>query len=299
MELRLFDDPSEFLALAGDYLSAQPVVSTVVTTVAERIARERAAGVPWPDGVPCWFAAGLDGEVVVGAAMRTAPFGSYPLFLLPMPEDAARGLAHVLLDRGESVSAANGALPATQVFCDELALHTGRSTTVDRHTRLFELGSLTEPRPAVGKLRPARSDEEQLVLRWYEAFMADADEQAGRARGSSAHEAPGPGVIRRNIAEERVFVWEDGTGQPVSVVGASIPVYGVSRVGPVYTPPAERRKGYASNAVAEVSRQLVADGARTCLFTDQANPTSNKIYQQLGYRAVVDMVQMLLEPVGR
>lgn len=299
MELRFFDDPREFLTVTGDHLAVQPVVSTVVTTVAERIARERATGVPWPDGFPCWFATVVEDGLVVGAAMRTAPFGSSPLFLLPMPDAAARELAHILLDRGESVVAANGALPATQVFCDELALRTGQSTTVAVHNRLFELGSLTQPQPVVGKLRPARVDEEQLVLPWYDAFMADADEQAGRARGSSAHDAPAPDVTRRNIAAERVFLWEDGAGRPVSVVGASVPAYGVSRLGPVYTPPAERGKGYASNAVTEVSRQLVADGARVCLFTDQANPTSNKIYQQLGFRAVVDMVKMLLEPIGR
>ena len=76
-----------------------------------------------------------------------------------------------------------------------------------------------------------------------------------------------------------------------------MPSYGVSRLGPVYTPPEHRGRGYASSAVAEVSRLILADGARACLFTDQANPTSNRIYQQLGYRAVVDMAQLVLASV--
>ena len=89
MELRFFDDPAEFLDATGEYLAVEPVVSTVVATVAERINRERSAGVPWPTGVPCWFVAVVQDGEVVGAGMRTATFGAYPLFLLPMPDEAA------------------------------------------------------------------------------------------------------------------------------------------------------------------------------------------------------------------
>ena len=65
-------------------------------------------------------------------------------------------------------------------------------------------------------------------------------------------------------------------------------------MGPVYTPRERRGRGYASAGVAGVSRIVLAQGARACLFTDQANPTSNKIYAALGYRPVVDMVNVVL-----
>ncbi len=78
------------------------------------------------------------------------------------------------------------------------------------------------------------------------------------------------------------------------MVGATPPAFGVSRVGPVYTPLSGRGRGWASNAVAAVSRTLQAQGARVCLFTDQANPTSNRIYADLGYRPVVDMANLLI-----
>src|SRR6478735_4133135 len=121
MEMQFFDDPGEFLHATGQHLAEQPVMSTVVATVAERIVRERSAGIPWPDGVPCWFVAVLQDGEVVGVGMRTATFGAYPLFLLPMPDEAARELAQVVLDRGEQVASANGALPAVQIFCGEVA----------------------------------------------------------------------------------------------------------------------------------------------------------------------------------
>ncbi len=69
------------------------------------------------------------------------------------------------------------------------------------------------------------------------------------------------------------------------LTGVNPPSYGVARVGPVYTPKSHRGRGYASAAVAEVSQRILDEGGRACLFTDQANPTSNKIYEALGYRA--------------
>ena len=60
----------------------------------------------------------------------------------------------------------------------------------------------------------------------------------------------------------------------------------------VYTPPEFRRRGYATACVAELSRLLLESGRQFCsLFTDLANPTSNHIYQQIGYRPVADFDQ--------
>jgi GNAT superfamily N-acetyltransferase len=291
MELRFYDDPGEFLAVAGEHLAEQPVLSTVMAGVAARIVEQRAAGVAWPGDVPCWFAAFVDRGAVVATAMRTATFGDYPAYLMPMPDDAAVLLARTLIDRDEPVLGANGSLPAVQVFCEEMASATGRRVEVERHTRLFELGRLKEPAEVPGRLRPARLDEQDLVSSWYDAFMDAADEQGGRPAGSSAHEAPAPEELRRRMEAEQIFVWDvDGTA--VHLTAHTEAAFGVSRVGPVYTPHEHRGHGYASRAVYEVSRRLVDAGIRACLFTDQANPTSNKIYEALGYERVVDMANL-------
>ena len=54
--------------------------------------------------------------------------------------------------------------------------------------------------------------------------------------------------------------------------------------------------GIAGRAVYEVSRLLRDSGEHPCLFTDQANPTSNAIYQRLGYRPLVDMLNVRVDP---
>ena len=104
----------------------------------------------------------------------------------------------------------------------------------------------------------------------------------------------------RRIDHGHAWLWvvdPDGAAVPTSCTGTAVPVRGVQRIGPVYTPPAFRGRGYATAAVAEVSRHVRAHGARdVCLFTDQANPTSNKIYQAIGYVPVGDTVNISFLP---
>ncbi len=57
------------------------------------------------------------------------------------------------------------------------------------------------------------------------------------------------------------------------------------RVTGVYTPPEFRKKGYATACVGSLTQKLLNDGNEFCfLYTDAANPTSNSIYQKIGYR---------------
>src|SRR5262249_8433495 len=157
----------------GEHLAADPVVSTVVTTTAHR----HAAGIVAPDHY--WWLVVLDESgAVVGAGMRTATFAPYPLFLLPMPDEAAVSLARALSERDEEVLAVNGALPAASLCAAELARIVGGQAKVGTHTRLHELGELAWPAKVPGRLAVVTEDSVDLALEWFAAFMGDADEQA-------------------------------------------------------------------------------------------------------------------------
>ena len=292
LRLQFCADPGEFLAVAGDYLAADPVASTVVTTIAHRLLAQQADGIAQPGRN--WWLVVRNASAVVGAGMRTAPFAPYPPFLLPMPDQAAVSLARALHERGEEVLGLNGALPAVELCAAELARLGGGRVQVSVHTRLHELGELVWPAPVPGGLRAAAEDDVDLVLEWFGAFMGDADEQAGRPRGASAHEVPDRAEMLRRIRAGSLWFWVNQAGERVHLTGVSPPAFGVARVGPVYTPPAQRGRGWASNAVAGISRRVQAGGARVCLFTDQANPTSNKIYTALGYHPVADMANLVI-----
>ncbi|GAA3647695.1 GNAT family N-acetyltransferase [Nocardioides ginsengisoli] len=289
----LTEDPDEFLSVAGEHLAASPVTATVVTTIAHRVRETGRGDLPY-----CWFGVVRDqaGEIA-GVAMRTAPFAPYPVYLLAMPDAAAEALAAVLVGRGEEVGGASGQRPACDVFAAAVAAAGGGTVEVEMHHRLFELGTLVDPRPVPGRLRAVRADETELALEWVHRFFDDADEQAGREAGHAGEAAAfGMDQIERKLGEGVLWFWVDDADRPVHLTGANPPAYGVVRIGPVYTPKEERGRGWAGAAVAEVSRRLRAAGHRVILFTDQANPTSNALYQALGYEPVTDAVMLRIPP---
>ena len=180
------------------------------------------------------------------------------------------------------------------VVAEEAARLQGGTASIWEHTRLFELGDLVEPAPVDGSAAPRRAPTTPSCA-W------SGSRRSLRTPPSRPAEAEGEGheeyFTREDMVERidagRVWLWEVA-GEPVHLTGFNAPSFGVARVGPVYTPRAHRGRGYASAAVAGVSRRLLDEGVRVCLFTDQANPTSNRIYQALGYRPVVDMANLVV-----
>jgi GNAT superfamily N-acetyltransferase len=290
LHLELTEDPAAFLEATREHLAAEPVLTTVIATVTARSAAGRDSATPYR----WWVIVRDDAGEVTGVGMRTAPFVPHPVYLLPMPDAAAVGLARLLHERGEVVGGVNGALPAARLFADETARLTGGSAKADEHVRLFELDELVLPPSPPGRLRPAVCDDAELCLAWFRAFGADAAEQAGRD-GEHSMEEFSLEIMLARIDDGLIWLWEDDAGTPVHLTAANPPANGVTRIGPVYTPKGHRGRGYASRAVAEISRQYVEHGIRCCLFTDQANPTSNRVYEAIGYRPVVDMVNLLVE----
>ena len=139
--------------------------------------------------------------------MRTARTPPHPMFVLPMPDDAALALARAIHDRGEAVGGLNGSLPAAEVMAGELARLQGDTVEVAQHTRLFELGELVPPVGVPGSLRTATLDDLDLAKEWVDRFMHDADVQAGRDPGPpTAARRSSPEDLRRRIERRRLLV---------------------------------------------------------------------------------------------
>ncbi len=303
MELEFFEHPQPFLETAGPLLARDPVLGSVIANVTQRTVRELAAGTDsWREvGAPFerwWVVVRDDSGAAVSAAMRTAPFVPYPTFSLSMSDAAAVELATALHARGEVLGGVNGVLPGARALADETARLTGGSVIEDTHKRLWEARAVVLPQAPVGTLRRATEDDADLVLAWFREFHSEADEQAGREPDpvSGAHNTLDSVLVR--IREGVEWLWQLPGGEIAHLSGASLPAYGVSRIGPVYTPRTHRGRGIASYVVGELTRRGLEAGHRMCLFTDRANPTSNKIYAALGYQPVVDMADHLVSVVS-
>ncbi len=288
--IELLAEPDEFLAAAGHHLRADPVVSTVVSTATLQDRRDRAAGVPLPEGRPRWWAVArsADGSVAGCAFRSPTPF---PPYLLPMPEADAAELARLLHERGEDVRGASGTTEACEAFAAGWTAVAGAEARVLVRSRLWELTELAAPRGVPGELRLATDGDLDVVVDHLAGFQHDAEVQAGRDPGDRAYDDLDRDAALRRIRAGEFWLWVTD-GRAVSSVGGHDAAYGASRVGPVYTAPEHRGHGYAAAATAALTARLLADGVRPCLFTDLANPTSNRVYARIGYRPVRDTVEL-------
>ena len=273
MDVLFYADAGEFLEDAHAFLAEDPLSFSVILTNAEKFSR-----LDRPVDWPRWFATVSDESGIRGVAMRTHPDPPHAGFAARMPTEAVQALAEALAERNERVPSWNGDLDAARALCT--AVSEGQPVEIAMHTRLFEARKVNWPPRPNGSLRRAAEHDEDLVVTWMAAFHRDADEQAGRA--PAAHRTRSREEALSLLASRDLWIWEVD-GQPVHLTGVRRPTLGTSRIGPVYTPPEHRGQGYAAWTVATIAGHVLDAGARPCLYTDQANPISNKIYERIGF----------------
>lgn len=235
-----------------------------------------------------YFAVVRSGEAVVGAALVSGF-----LVLLSSPiEDAALPLLVADIARAApDVPGVVAEVGASRRFAQLWTAHTGRAHRLNMSERIFRLERVIPPRPVGGEMRIAGEGDRGLVSRWLGEFNVEA-------LGQSVDAAPMDAFAGRWIARQgrAMYLWVLA-GRPVSMVGVSGETPNGIRVAPVYTPPELRGRGYASALTAAVTQAQLDAGKRYCfLFTDLANPTSNHIYQAIGYEAVADAADHRFDP---
>jgi RimJ/RimL family protein N-acetyltransferase len=261
----------EFLATAGEFLRSRPVENTIPLTVATTLRERGPHYYSAEDPLFGWYVTG-DGRVD-GAFLHTPP---YPLLLTAVPAGATTELGELLADR--PLAGVNALTADAEAYARAWRDRTGGRTEPGRLSRLFRLDELTPPTPPPGRARVAGPADRDLLIKWVEAFHRDIDEEQGDIDK----------LVDDKLSHGGMTLWEvDGT--PVSMAGLSRPEAGMVRVMAVYTPPELRGRGYGGAVTTAVSRAALDAGADdVVLFTDLANPTSNALYQRLGYRPVED-----------
>ncbi|MFX1488359.1 MAG: GNAT family N-acetyltransferase [Promethearchaeota archaeon] len=152
--------------------------------------------------------------------------------------------------------------------------------------RLYKLTHVAEETLGKHQFIKATDLYEDIILQWGREFMLEALPE----RDSEINERSLENR-KEDIKEGRIFLLIDND-EPVSMARKAGKTPNGITVNLVYTPPKLRRKGYATECVAKLSKLLLEEGNNYCfLFTDLSNPTSNSIYQKIGYRPVMDVDQ--------
>ncbi len=284
-EVKRLDDGEKFLADAGPLLLADEARHNLILGIAGTI-RDSPGLYPLRS---FWLA--RHGSDIVAAALRTPPYN----LVLARPEsrEALAALARAI---AEDLPGVVGAVPESEDFAQLWSRQTGLNARTNMRQGVYALEQVERLASVPGSARVATADDRELVLRWWLAFGEEVLHQGGPGRENAG------AMVDQRLGSMRggILLWEDD-GDPVSLAGWGGPTPNGIRVGPVYTPPELRGRGYATVLTAELSQRLLDGrlfdgGRRFCfLYTDLANPTSNAIYERIGYRRVAESAEIVFE----
>ena len=273
MKVQRFTDVSRFYELVEPKLMEREAENNFELGLAARLRGE-------PPNAEHFYATVHDGEKVAVAAMMTPP---WPLAISRGSDDAMDALARFVHEHQISVNEVSGPVTSAQRCATSLAALQRKTVRTKSMMRIMQLQRVIPPRPVSGAMRVALMSDVELVVQWMDAFGRDIGE---------THSMPRQRLEQR-IKNGEYHLWEDPG--PVSIAAWAGPTPNGVRINAVYTPSEFRGRGYASNCVAHLTQKLLDGGKSFCfLYTDSANPTSNKIYQQIGYEFVCDWVNLKL-----
>ncbi|MEV8540534.1 GNAT family N-acetyltransferase [Streptomyces sp. NPDC051572] len=271
---QLTEDIDDFVARAGDFLASRPALHNTPLTTIEKWRTHPGAFVP---GTVLFGRLESEGET--RAVFYRPP--TRRLTLTPLSPDGADALAAELSRLGHTLTGVTADHDTATAFAEAWQKHTGATSALRVRMHLYRLGTLTPPEPhPEGRGRVVGARDHEHLMRWCRELAADLGEGVTIDAGSWES---------TRFAEKRYTFWETPDSTAVSMAGVNRMVAGMVRVDPVYTPAHLRGRGYAAAVTAEVSRAALTAGAtEIVLYTDAGNPTSNALYQRLGYRRICD-----------
>jgi predicted GNAT family acetyltransferase len=277
MGWHITDSVEAFHDTAGDFLRSRPVEHTLPITLVDTMRKRGPHAYGSEDPIFGWWQ--TDSGAVDGTFLQTPP---HPLLVTAAP--AMPELAALLA--GRPLPGVNALLADAEVFAEAWQRQTGVTLTPGRRSRLFRLDVLKPPSPLPeGTSRVAEAGDRDLLLAWMTGFHHEVGESVQAVED----------LLDDKLSYGGLTLWEVN-GVPVAMAGATRVEAGMARVIAVYTPPDLRRRGYAGAVTTAVTQATLDAGADdVVLFTDLANPTSNALYQRLGYRPVEDRIVVLFE----
>jgi GNAT superfamily N-acetyltransferase len=278
-----FATATAFLGAAGPFLAEREAEHNLIFGICANLTAD-----PGFPAAPPYLAVVRNGGRLTAAAVMTPPWN---IVLSCTDDPAAIGaLAADLESGGIAVPGTTAPVHEARTFAEAWCPAHGLRSQVAVAERIYRLERVIPPPGVPGSARVATTADRELLVAWVDAFLAEALERRTVEEAAI--------LVDRSFrtGTRTWYLWEEGD-RPVSVAASAGPTPNGIRIGPVYTPPDQRRNGYASAVTAAASQIELDKGRRFIfLFTDLSNPTSNKIYQQIGYEPVIDVDQLAFLP---
>ncbi|MDA2193485.1 GNAT family N-acetyltransferase [Bacillus cereus group sp. BceL221] len=236
---------------------------------------------------PIFMGIAKQGEEIAVVFLQTEEKKQIIVATSEITEEDIVELAKKLAEVYPNVPGLIGNKKIVQRLAEEIAVLANKKTTVAMEQGIYELKQVKKKWNGDEVFREVNSDELTLIEQWIYQFCGDVNLPTTKEEAKqTAHTL---------ITNHRLFGLEVD-GKLVSVAAKTRPTKNNITVNFVYTPKEERKKGYAANCVAALSQRMLDEGYKTTtLYTDLANPTSNKIYQEIGYEQIAESVLIFLE----
>jgi uncharacterized protein len=276
-------DAQAFLEAAGSFLADREAEHNLLFGIAANLI----ADPDRPMTAPLYCATVRRDDAVVAAALMTPPSNIVMSWMAD--QDAVAALS-ADLERGRlPVPGITAPVDVARTFAERWASRHGLTAQRTMVERIYRVERVAAPRGVPGSTRIADREDRDLLVEWVHDFGREA---LGRTDDSQTLAI----VDRALETGSRIFYLWEHEGQSVSVAGITGPTPNGIRLGPVYTPPPYRGRGFGSAVTAAASQAQLDQGRRfVFLFTDLTNATSNKIYQAIGYEPVIDIDQWSFE----
>ncbi|USK26599.1 GNAT family N-acetyltransferase [Bacillus sp. CMF21] len=201
-----------------------------------------------------------------------------------MTETILLETVRALVKKGLHIPGVVGERKWTEVFAKIWSIETEGRAEIVMEQKIYRLHEVAQRKRGEGKFILAELAHLPLLTEWMVDFMNYTNEPPITALQAA-------GRMKQFIAEKSVFLWM-AEGKPVSMAKKSRTTKNGICVSLVYTPDEFRGNGYASSCVAELSEHLLKDFSFCTLYTDLSNPTSNSIYQKIGYQPIQDSIMI-------
>ncbi|MFW6213913.1 MAG: GNAT family N-acetyltransferase [Spirochaetota bacterium] len=292
MYLTTYDDPSAFSQLVTSLLEEREAennlpLGIVSNARAHEVNNATESDLERPMLAVVHEAAIPTVESVRAVVVRTPP---YPVVIgltpgATEPAVVERALDEVQRRYGNDIAGFNADTRVVEAYVHAWCRRTGAQASEHMKLRVYSCTNPAPPADVPGRARRARPDDRELLNRFVTGFYHDAlPDEYDPARVDSYVER----MLAADPKEQGIVLWEVDAKVVSNAAYTGATPKGI-RINNVYTPPEHRRHGYASACVADLTKRLLEGGREFCfLFTDLKNPTSNKIYQDVGYVPVSD-----------
>lgn len=218
-----------------------------------------------------------NGEVIY-AFMQTPPNHWILADVDQLDETIITNLATLLYKNIMKVSGIQGPTSFVERFIERWQRDRKVKAIFQKSEWIYRLDQIQVTPSEQGQLVLATKRDHALLKSWIIQFGKEAKEPMTEIKADQ--------LATKYIENKSIYLWEVN-GIPVSMANQSMGTKNIASINTVFTPDEFKRRGFATNTVAALSQKLLDEGYRSCcLYTDKENPTSNHIYQHIGYEMV-------------